>query len=1041
MGLMVLLGTGCSPQMVQKSLIEQLGGDNPQIFSDRPITQDEFIALIKFKTPALLSDAHRENGVTVVNQKQMQQINAEQNQAIADLQSLSPDVRVLFRYRMVLNAIAIVAPKALADKLKAEMNVAYVEQETSFDRPRPVDTSSTGAVGTLANLNVENSVKFIGADKVGVTGKGMKIGVIDTGIDYTHAMFGGAGTAEAYAAIDPSKPYAGFPTKKVVGGIDLAGTAYNTASGDYTLHIPVPDANPLDEAGHGSHVSGTIAGVGDGVNTYSGVAPDASLYAIKVFGKSGSTGDAVVVAALEYAANPARNGDLHDQLDVVNLSLGSSFGQPHILYQEAIHNLSIGGTVVVASAGNSGDVDYIVGSPSVADDAISVAASVDDSTWNWKFPAVKFSLPTTGDQLVQAVEGPISKPLADVAHFEGKLVDLGILDTDPTAAQAAAVKGQVALVARGTVPFTDKIKRAVAAGAIAVVVTNNEEGDAFAMGGDGNFDVPAFMVTLDFGNTVREQMTKGDVKVTFDAGQAVTRPELIDTIASFSSKGPRSDDGLLKPEISAPGFNVVSAGMGQGNKGVRMSGTSMAGPHITGVMALLKQTHPELSSLELKSLLMGHAKTITDADKKTYQLSRQGAGRVQADLSAKGLIVSDAVDFSLGEISLKDLKQIKKTFHVRNISSQVLKLHMAVTVDPGLSMDQLQDFTLAAGATKTLSVTFTINAASLSQAVSELDGMMLFTINGQEVHRIPVLAVVQKISQLTADHLAVAADSSATVTLQNAGLVAGDAMMFNLLGTDPRKQDKNKDPYQTKACDLQAIGYRVIVRDGDTARKTLQFAAKIYDPVTTWGTCEVSVLIDSNGDGVAEQELAGTSFQNISGFSDHTNDGVFMSVLLDATKARQIRQAFEAASKDPKFMESPDYSAALLNMDYMTPYNNSTVAILNVDISKVALAADGKLHFKIATIEDENSAVQPDDFLGGGDGQWQTLSLNEQDHPFYGMPEKTSLSSKQSVAVPLNHGASDGALMVVMPQNENTALSGGIDEQMRLLQLATKVVH
>jgi subtilisin family serine protease len=990
--------------------------------------------LIKLKTPALLSDARRENGVTVIDQDQLQKITAEQDQTIADLKSLSSDVRVLFRYRLVLNAVAVVAPKALEDKLKAEMNVAYVEKEAAFERPKPLDVAVAGPGN--GDITTENSVKFIGADRTGATGKGMKVGVIDTGIDYTHKMFGGAGTAAAYAAIDPSKPNPGFPTAKVVGGIDLVGTAYDASAGDYSLHIPVPDVNPLDEAGHGSHVSGTIAGHGDGVNTYDGVAPDASLYAIKVFGKNGSTGDAVVIAALEYAANPARNGDLHDQLDVVNLSLGSSFGQPHILYQEAIHNLSAGGTVVVASAGNEGDVDDIVDSPSVADDAISVAASVDDSAWNWKFPGVTFQMPTLGTQLVQAVEGAISKPLAQAGSFQGRLVDLGTLETDPTAAQVAAVKGQIALVARGVVTFADKIRRAQAAGAIAVVVSNDQDGDPIVMGGgDDTYDIPAFMITQDLGLKIKSELAKGDVKVSYDPSQRVQRPELIDTIAEFSSKGPRSDDGLLKPEISAPGYNVISAAMGKGDQGVRMSGTSMAGPHITGVMALLKQLHPDLSSLELKSLLMGHAKTIVDADKKIYPLSRQGAGRVQADLSAKGLLVSDTVDFSLGEISVQSTASVTQAFHLKNISSRTLHLHLSMLPTPGLSLSEGQDLTLGAGETKELSVTFLLNSVGLPEAVSELDGLVLLTENGQEIHRIPVLAVVKQVSQI------VASASPNAVTLANKGIVTSDALIFNLLGQDARKQDANNDPFRTKACDLQAVGYRILTKAGDTQRKTLQFAIKIYDPISVWNTCEVSVLFDSNGDGVPDQELAGTVLGNIAGFSDSSNANVAVSVLLDATKARGIRADYEkavAGPQDPANPPSLDYTPALVygTMDLMKAYGHSTVAVVSVDVSKVALGADGLMHFKVATIEDENSAVEPDDFLGEGQGKTFTLSPQEEAEPFYGMPEVVTLAPNQSTAVPLRRGSTAGQVMVLMPENQNLSDSGGPDGQMSLMQPA-----
>jgi hypothetical protein len=130
------------------------------------------------------------------------------------------------------------------------------------------------------------------------------------------------------------------------------------------------------------------------------------------------------------------------------------------------------------------------------------------------------------------------------------------------------------------------------------------------------------------------------------------------------------------------------------------------------------------------------------------------------------------------------------------------------------------------------------------------------------------------------------------VTLNNKGIIAGDALVFNLLGQDARKQDPSNDKYRTKACDLEAVGYRILTKEGDTKRKTLQFAVKIYDPLSVWNTCEISVLFDADGDGVADQELAGTTLGNVAGFSDSTNSYVGASMLLDAAKAREIRGAY-----------------------------------------------------------------------------------------------------------------------------------------------------
>jgi hypothetical protein len=119
----------------------------------------------------------------------------------------------------------------------------------------------------------------------------------------------------------------------------------------------------------------------------------------------------------------------------------------------------------------------------------------------------------------------------------------------------------------------------------------------------------------------------------------------------------------------------------------------------------------------------------------------------------------------------------------------------------------------------------------------------------------------------------------------------------------------------------------------------------------------------------------------------------------------------------------------------LTAYGHSSVAIVGVDVSLVKPAADGLLHFKVATIEDENGAVESDDFLGDGQGVTLTISPNEEAQPFYGMPEKTTLAPTQSVSLPLKRGSSLGSVMVLLPQNLNTAESGGKDEQMRNLQL------
>jgi subtilisin family serine protease len=204
-------------------------------------------------------------------------------------------------------------------------------------------------------------VPFIGAPAAWQLGpglgKGVSIGIIDTGIDYLHADFGGPGRASDYNGNNRNVVESGtFPTARVVGGRDFVGDGYNASSGDSAARTPNPDPDPLDCGGHGTHVAATAGGSGVLLSgaTYSGpyvagldpaqflvgpgVAPRARLYALKVFGCTGST--ALVASALEWAADPNGDGSTADRLDVVNLSLGCDYSCGSTTELSIIENLS-----------------------------------------------------------------------------------------------------------------------------------------------------------------------------------------------------------------------------------------------------------------------------------------------------------------------------------------------------------------------------------------------------------------------------------------------------------------------------------------------------------------------------------------------------------------------------------------------------------------------------------------------------------------------------------------------------------------------------
>ncbi|MCR9204944.1 MAG: S8 family serine peptidase, partial [Halobacteriovoraceae bacterium] len=364
----VLIATGCSGKSSKllglgKKPLDLISGD---LFSDRPTNLTNVAILIKLKTPSLIeSSSKAENGQLVISEAVKKQLIQEQDETLKKVKEISPEIKLLFSYKFSVNALALSVPAELYEQVGTLGTVADISRETIFKRPETPAVSQTmlNALINKANEFKTTSVSHIGANQVhnemGIRGKGIKVGVIDTGIDFTHTMMGGTGNTADYENMDKEKETPLFPNQKVVGGYDFAGTDYSPGAVFPDWRVPRPDVNPVDEGGQGTHVAGSVAGIGDGTNTYDGVAPDADLYALKVFGNNGGTSDTVVIAAMEWAMDPNGDMDPSDRLDVLNLSLGGSYGKPYILYSLAIQNLAKAGVFTTISAGNSGPTPYI----------------------------------------------------------------------------------------------------------------------------------------------------------------------------------------------------------------------------------------------------------------------------------------------------------------------------------------------------------------------------------------------------------------------------------------------------------------------------------------------------------------------------------------------------------------------------------------------------------------------------------------------------------------------------------------------------------
>ena len=613
-------------------------------------------------------------------------------------------------FRKVVNAFQVVTTADGARRLAALPTVVGVERSPVY---YPSLKTGLAAVQAPAAWN-NGGTPF--------TGQGVRLGIIDSGIDYLHADFGGSGDPADYDNNDSTILEAGtFPNARVIGGFDFAGDTYNAQNS------PSPDPDPLDcrngdAAQHGTHVAGIAGGNGvltDGTSftgpynasfdpsifsVAPGVAPEADLYALKVFGCSGGT--TLLVHAFEWAVDPDGDNDLSDRLDVVNLSLGSTFAlSTGGASDVAARNLHQAGTLLVAAAGNDGDTSFAHGSPASLPEVLSVGASLAVSA-----AALQVTAPASVAGDYAGVEASFTPPLSPTG-VDGEIVAVEpALGCDPLT-NAAAVAGTIALVRRGSCTFLQKFSRAEAAGAIAVVMVNNEAG-VFQMGGDGSSSLPGLMISQADGAALLAALNQDTV-----TGTLLLPPFNPDDEAfagSLSSRGPSVIDGTLKPDISAPGVSVVSANGGSGVNGVANTGTSMASPFVAGAAAVVRQAFPSLEPRDVKALMMSANQPLRSFEGEAMPLAYQGSGRLALGdiLDQTAFLFSqdapDAVSLSFGHIESLESVATTATANLVNLSDA------AVTYD--LTVEQVHPLT---GVTITVAPsTITIPAQSTSETIT-----------------------------------------------------------------------------------------------------------------------------------------------------------------------------------------------------------------------------------------------------------------------------------------------------------------------------------
>ena len=547
-------------------------------------------------------------------------------------------------------------------------------------------------------------------------GQGVKIGLIDTGIDITNLMFSGTGfTAPAGFPISGR-----YPTSDTQADSSLTNSKVIVARSYVSLMSnPQRVQTAVDEVGHGTFVAGCAAGEQVAAPlvaplTISGMAPGAFLGSYKIFGTPGIN-DSATTAAILAALNDA----VADGMDVINMSIG---GLNYIPPSEdalavAVENAVKAGKIIAVAAGNDGSATHTIDSPGTADDVITVG-SVSNSH---QFMAALHANSTSPNlSTIGYLPSADGKSITSNLPFT-KIVDVALLDGTGLACSAlpsGSLQNSIALIERGNCDFAVKVNDAAAAGATAVVVYNKDASGLFYMSGLSLTTIPAVFISQSDGTTLKSYIDSNPAGAQVAIDNSLTLQAVPVTgrvVSSFSSVGPGTDFSI-KPDLVAVGENVYSAAVKSSSaliydpSGFTVSqGTSFSTPMVAGAAAALREHFPLLGAPAIKSLLTTTAsRNVTVDGVNSANVLQAGSGLLNMGNAVAATAVFSPTSLNFGVHPYTSGMSLSATLTIENLStSQPDQFTIGlepIVAGPAITFSQTSTGSIAPGGTTNITV-------------------------------------------------------------------------------------------------------------------------------------------------------------------------------------------------------------------------------------------------------------------------------------------------------------------------------------------------